>query len=231
MSREAHDQGVTDMNVAGLGEDALVATFVTGRDSTDPHAKRRAVEAWKLLVAGEYDRIRGYVATFRVPGLDVRIDRHEIDDAAHAAVERCLRGLLASFHGSSIGELRAAVRTATSYACLDHCRASMREDMRRRGSLDEPAKEGEETGRFDAHMAALGARIEEGRFGATMDIHALAFALDGLANANMRDVLRLTLEGYTSAEIAERLGLAPANVDQLRSRGLRKLRQDDADDG
>jgi DNA-directed RNA polymerase specialized sigma24 family protein len=40
----------------------------------------------------------------------------------------------------------------------------------------------------------------------------------------MRAVLRLTLEGHDSREIAGRLGLRPANVDQLRSRGVRRLR-------
>jgi len=40
----------------------------------------------------------------------------------------------------------------------------------------------------------------------------------------MRRVIALTIEGHSSAEIADRLDLTAANVDQLRSRGLREIR-------
>jgi DNA-binding CsgD family transcriptional regulator len=38
-------------------------------------------------------------------------------------------------------------------------------------------------------------------------------------------VVRLTAEGYGSEEIATRLGLTRANVNQLRSRALRRIKE------
>ena len=56
-----------------------------------------------------------------------------------------------------------------------------------------------------------------------MALDAVARAIDDLPNDNMKAVLRLSLEGYASKEIAERLGLSAANVDQLRLRAIRKI--------
>ena len=58
----------------------------------------------------------------------MRIDPTDYDDAVQAAVERILDALLRSFRGASVGEFRAAVRTGTGYACMDFCRARMREE-------------------------------------------------------------------------------------------------------
>ena len=46
----------------------------------------------------------------------------------------------------------------------------------------------------------------------------------------MREVLRRKMTGYSSAEIGDELGLTVANVDQLCSRGVRKLREVMSDD-
>lgn len=52
----------------------------------------------------------------------------------------------------------------------------------------------------------------------------MARGIEALPNENMKSVLRLTMEGYVSREIADRLELSVVNVDQLRSRALRRLR-------
>jgi DNA-directed RNA polymerase specialized sigma24 family protein len=86
-----------------------------------------------------------------------------------------------------------------------------------------PAGEGETVGRYERELGELARRIEEGRFDARLSLDRLAAAVESLPNENMRAVLRLSSEGFSSAEIAERLRLSAANVDQLRSRGYRKL--------
>ena len=109
---------------------------------------------------------------------------------------------------------------------MDFCRARMREERGLAGSIDEERSTGEGTiGRFDHELAEVARRISEGRFHAAIDLHAVAAALDELENDNMRAVLRLTLEGRRSVEIAEELELSVANVDQLRSRGIRRLNE------
>lgn len=215
-------------------EDDLVRAFVAGRDADDAAARRRSVEAWHELLARERDRVHALVAAFRVPDHpDVRVPRDDVEEVAHAAIERCLVKLLEGFRGTSIGELRAAVRTATRYTCLDSCRARMREYQRRAGSLDErtPLPSGDEAGRFDRDLAELGRRLEEDRSDAALELGALRDSIDALDNEDQRQVLELTGQGFSSKEIAGKLGLTVANVDQLRFRALRRIGEELDRDG
>jgi len=192
------------------------------------------VDAWHVLVARDYERVRGLVAAFRFPGHpEVRIDTDEIDSATHEALERCLRALLTSFRGRSVGELRAAMRTATHFACQDFCRAQMRREQGIGGSIDDvrTAEEGQDIGRFDRELGDLAEGRHRAKTEAGEDLDEVAAAIAALPNENMREVLRLRAEGYCSKEIAGKLGLSPANVDQLHSRGLRRLNDGRGADG
>jgi len=71
---------------------------------------------------------------------------------------------------------------------------------------------------------------EDDRANGRATVDAVARAIDALPNENMKAVLRLTMEGYQSREIAERLDLKVANVDQLRSRAMRRLTPELEDD-
>ena len=62
------------------------------------------------------------------------------------------------------------------------------------------------------------------------ELAALEDAISRLDNEQMREVLRRKMTGYSSAEIGDELGLTVANVDQLCSRGVRKLREVMSDD-
>jgi RNA polymerase sigma factor (sigma-70 family) len=211
-----------------LGDDELVRLVVRARDSADPIHKEAGTAAWKALVARELDRVRGLVELFRFPGQpNVRVDPSDYDDATQAALERLLVPLLRSFRGTTDMEFRAALVTCVRFSCMDFCRQRLRVDRGLAGSVDErlPEAGGEEAGRFDRELGELSRRIEEGRFDARLGLQAVAAAIGALPNENMRSVLRLTSEGYSSGEIAGRLGLSPANVDQLRSRGYRKLQE------
>ena len=107
--------------------------------------------------------------------------------------------------------------------------------MRKRyiaGSLDE-TRSGEDGGEYnpwEAEVATGGEWTSEqalGRIGA-QEIFA---AIERIPNANQRAVIGMTWAGYDSKAIAAELGLTVNNVDQLRRRGLAKLRELLTDDG
>ena len=103
----------------------------------------------------------------------------------------------------------------------------MRRERGLAGSIDEPGRSDDgdgELGSFNHALAELAARVEDGRFGAVLDIEAVGRALARLRNEDMRSVIRLSIEGLSSKEIAQEIGKSVANVDQLRSRGMRELK-------
>jgi RNA polymerase sigma factor (sigma-70 family) len=209
-----------------LSEVELIRLVAQGRDSDNPVHQQAALGAWRQLLVGEYDRVRALVVTFRWRDHEhVHVAPEDYEDVAQKAFERCLRALRQSFRGESVGEFRNAVSTCVQFACMDHLRHEMARDKRRAGSLDETLTDerGQERGRFDSDLARIEERIEAGRFDARIELREVATAIDGLPDERMRDVLRLKAEGFASAEIAERLGLSQVNVDQLASRGRRRL--------
>jgi RNA polymerase sigma factor (sigma-70 family) len=204
----------------------LVRLVAKGHDSDATDEKRQAAAAWQELVVRNFDRVHALVAVWRHPSVpDVRIPIDERDDVVQKAFARILEGLFRNFEGGTIPKFVAALTTCVDFACRDHARKSMREEMRSAGSIDEtaPKLESDEVGRFDRELAELGKRIEEGRFDARLELEAVAKAIDELPNEDQRAVIRLTWEGHSSKDIAARLGHSVANVDQLRSRGLRRL--------
>lgn len=207
-------------------DDELVAAFARVRDSRRGEERRAAVRAWHLLMARHHDRVAGWVATFRFPDRpDVMVAAADREDVVQLAHERCLQRLMENFRGTTAAEFRAALKTCVRYTCMDHCRAAMRREQGLAGSIDEPAPGTDgDLGRLDAAIGALEQRLQEGRFDAAHDLDAVGRALARVRSEDMRAVIRLTIEGYSSKEIAERLGKGQANVDQLRSRGMRELR-------
>lgn len=205
-------------------DEQLLALVVVGRGGSDPEAAATARRAWQELVVRDIDRVRGIVAAWRLPGHDVRVDQQERDDAVQYAYLRLVK-MLPTFRGDAMGQYRAAMATCVDYACRDYCRSKMRREMGIGGSLDErlPGADADGPGRFDRVIAALSEHGEDERAEGRMALDAIARAIDELPNENMKAVLRLSLEGFASKEIAERLDLTPANVDQLRSRALRRL--------
>lgn len=209
-------------------DDELVALFARRRSASDPTAQQAAVRAWHVLMARHHDRIVGWVATFRFEERsDVVVAPGDREDVVQQAYERCLAKLAENFNGSTAAEFRAALKSCVQYTCMDHCRRVMRREMGLAGSLDETVgtAEGDQLGRFDEALARIATRIEDGRFDAAMSLDAVGQALGELANEDMRTVIRLTMEGYSSKEIAAAIDKSVANVDQLRSRGMRELRR------
>jgi len=56
------------------------------------------------------------------------------------------------------------------------------------------------------------------------ELRAIGQAIDLLPDPRQRDVVRMTIEGFTTDEIAALVGVTRTNVNQLRSRALRQMR-------
>lgn len=207
-----------------LSEDQLLALVVAHRTSEDAGSKETARLAWNELVERDIDRVASLVRTWKLPGKDVRVAQQDRDDAAQHAFYRLLK-MLSNFRGEVVPQYRAAMGTCVDWACREFCRSEMRHEMGLGGSLDERLNgdEGEIGGRFDPVVADISEQVEQERENGRAALDAVTRAIAGLPNENMKAVLRLTMEGYQSKEIAQRLDLQVANVDQLRSRALRRL--------
>lgn len=221
-----------------LSVDELLRLVVITRDG-DTSSKKRARKAWETLVALDIDRVRGLVESFnfpRQPG--VRVHRDDVDPVVHDCWLR-LRNMLATFRGTSEGEYRAAMRTCITYACMDHCRSKMTEDMTRAGSFDEQLRSGEGNGkgRFEDQIAKKEfERIDDEEAierECERNLELNGRLNDAIANldGNRRRVLELTRAGRSTEEIAAELETSPDNVYQLRRRALKDVRRILDEDG
>jgi RNA polymerase sigma factor (sigma-70 family) len=209
----------------GRDRDALLARFIAGRDHPeDPQLRETARRAWRRLVALEHDRVRAMVRLFRFPDRPgVRIPDEHVDDVSQEVFARIL-GMLDGFRGMTPEQLSAAIATATRFTCMDWCRREMGRERREVGSVDTTAGEPVGSCASEAH-GRLAAAEHHDRLAAREELDVLARAIRELPSENQREVVRLTAIGYESDEIADALGLSRVNVNQLRSRALRRLRE------
>jgi DNA-directed RNA polymerase specialized sigma24 family protein len=101
----------------------------------------------------------------------------------------------------------------------------MQEDMRRQGSLDEPAKndQGEGHRRFDdAVFRQELERLDDADSGERERERqaAVRAAISSIENERKRQVLEMTWDGRPAEAIAAELDTSVANVYQLRKRGM-----------
>jgi RNA polymerase sigma factor (sigma-70 family) len=209
-------------------DEQLVAEFARARDRGD---RRRALAAWEQLAVNNYDRVAQLVKLFRFPGGGA-ISLDDRDDATQEAFLR-VSAMADNFRGVSVGEFRAAVRSAVHNSCMDFGRPVLRHARHAAGSLDEPVAIAEETGRSRyegaiARMSAEQAAVseeeaeEEERRTAAHDL--VVWGIAQVANEGYRAVLELTyVEKLSGEEIAKRLQISEDNVYQRRRRGLQKL--------
>lgn len=226
-ARQHHERVETNTPSAlrAASDEALLRLVVAGRGAAGAPAREAARRAWGELVVREVDRVSALVASWRLPGHDVRIRPDDRDDAAQLAVARLLR-MMETFRGDVLPQWRAALVTCVNWSCQDFARAQMRRERGTGGSLDALDDEDEKAlaGRMAARVAELARRAAEDGHAGREDLDALARAIAELPSEDARSVLRLTMAGLSSREIAARLGLSVANVDQLRSRAVRRLR-------
>ena len=191
---------------------------------------RAAVELWEELVVRHFDLMRTKIARLATRGDFKWIGADDVDDIAQEAYARA-NTMALRFEQDTIGQLRAALIQTSLHTARDYER---RLHVRRRGvagSLDE-TRTFDDGGMYNPWEAetATGDRTSEHALGRVGAQRILA-AIERIPNANQRAVIGMTMAGYDSKEIAAERGLTVNNVDQLRRRGLAKLRELLNDDG
>ncbi|MGO9751303.1 MAG: RNA polymerase sigma factor [Solirubrobacteraceae bacterium] len=205
--------------------EALLADVIAGRESRDPELREGARVAWRRLVALEHDRVRAMVTLFRFPDRPgVRIPREHVDDVSQEVFARIL-GMLNGFRGITPQQLSAAIATATRFTCMDWCRRELGRERREVGSLDSTADDPGRLSPSEIEIARRSRLEHHDQLAAREELESLAAALRELPSDHQRKVVRLTAVGYDSEEIASLLGLSRVNVNQLRSRALRRIRE------
>ena len=201
-----------------LDEDQLFRRFL----------RAPGAELWQEIALRNLDRIKVHVATFRFPGGRF-IPEFEQGIVVTDAWERMTS---MEFRGSSIGELRNAVRKTCWHTCMDWGRRHMARDRHIAGSLDEPGHA--ETGsgsKFDPAVAEVSRDREEQAADAaeadelrSSQIALVRWAISQVRNDNYREVLYMTYVQRADAEtIAARLEISLDNVYQRRRRGNLEL--------
>jgi RNA polymerase sigma factor (sigma-70 family) len=122
-------------------------------------------------------------------------------------------------------QMSAAIATATRFTCMDWCRRELGRERREVGSLDAIAEGSAGLGPSEIEIARLSSLEHQSQLAAREELESLAIALRDLPSNQQREVVRLTAVGYGSEEIARLLGVSRVNVNQLRSRALRRIRE------
>jgi RNA polymerase sigma factor (sigma-70 family) len=146
------------------------------------------------------------------------VDPAQIDDVTNVALHRVAK-FLRSMDGSSVGELRAGIKECVRFAVIDYVRKSASDQSvavdpsHFTGTID---PEDQQYAGLAGHAAANGA---EDRVLFKEDVGRI-LELEPRA----AEVLQLRLlVGLSAKEVAEKLDLSPANVDQILSRSVKKL--------
>jgi RNA polymerase sigma factor (sigma-70 family) len=205
-----------------LDDDALVRMFAKARERGD---RERAAEIWAQIVHKHADRVIAMVSAWRYPGSGDRVQPGDRDEAISRAFWKVGRKMIDTFEGDTAPELRAAIRRAVDFACRDTVRHVATYDKHHAGSLDEPVAGGSTAGRYDAVLADSGGFEDLERSDERAEVaDRVARALAQLPERN-RQVLQMTLDQRSVPEIATALDTSEQNVHQLRSRGLKKLKE------
>jgi RNA polymerase sigma factor (sigma-70 family) len=205
--------------------EALLVEVIAGRGARNPELRDAARLAWRRLVALEHDRVKAMVTLFRFPDRPgVRVPREHVDDVSQEVFARIL-GMLDGFRGLTTQQLSAAIATATRFTCMDWCRRELGRERREVGSLDATADTPAGSSLPEIEITRLSTIEHQDQLAAREELDALAGAIRDLPSDQQREVVRLTAVGYDSEEIATLLGLSRVNVNQLRSRALRRIRE------
>lgn len=223
MERLPSDPGIVDdpHQLRGLRDDELVRLVVMHRERGDD-ARLRVV--WEALLIANADRIHTWTRVFRLPDGSA-LSPEDRQDAYTQALERFAMKLVATFRGTSVGELRAATKRLTQFACYDVARVTMKREMHET-ALDRSGPD-EEDGADRQHPslvrdATWAADDLELAHEAAERVEA---ALDAIPNQRQAQVLRLERDGYAYEEIMAELDIGRDNAYQLRKRGMDKLRE------
>lgn len=186
-----------------------------------PDTTRRLAEIWEQIWALEAYAVRQQVITkgYAITG-NAWVNESDVDDVVADVMLGATR-MFMEFRGIEPGQFRAGLNKRIHWSVVDY----VRDDQRRKAKPVDPAAFDpngfDETDARHAEIAGIAAK------GGAVDRAEFKEKLSGITRLEPRaaEVISLRLSGMSSKEVAEKLGLTPANVDQIFSRSVRTMRK------
>lgn len=182
----------------------------------------RARPAWEDCVFRATARVRVVVGVFRtVNGDKIPVDDRDI--VVNDALDRACRRMIHTLDKLNKRSFGAAMGSCAENACKDHIRQIGAYERGLKGSLQDPAFEEGDAGRYAEalyHEAELRRIDDEAAIEAA---DRLDRGLAAMGNENRRQAVQMKRDGHGADEIAAELGVTTVNAYQLVSRGLRDL--------
>lgn len=150
------------------------------------------------------------------------VERSAVDDVTGRVLMRIAR-FLGEMRGSSVGEFRNAVKTCIHFEVISYIRKDDRDNS-------VPVDPGHFTDALDPEEQEYSELAGRAAAGSAEDRAILRERLEAVLDLDDRAaeiVVLRGIDGLTAKEVAERLDISPANVDQIFSRATRKLRERD----
>jgi DNA-directed RNA polymerase specialized sigma24 family protein len=210
-----------DPHDVGRHDDEKLRRFLAARRAGDEAGARHW---WEELLADNFDRVYSMVRVYSRGHLS----HDEQQEALQRALIRLANNMIVTFRGTSMGEWVESTRALVKFACLDTQRRAAALSKHER-SLDQPGREDEDTGRWDADVyQALEKQRQEQEI-AEEDADAirdgqvfLDWAVPQLSDKR-RAVIELDRADVPVEEIQVQLGVSRDAVYASRSRALKDL--------
>lgn len=205
----------------GRHDDEKLRRFLAARRTGDGVGARGW---WEGLLTDNFDRVRGMVVLYSRGHLS----HDEQQEALQRALIKIANNMIETFRGTSMGEWVESIRTLVKFACIDTQRRAAAISRHER-PLDQPGRDDDDAGRWDADVYAA---IEERRReqeGAEEEADALRdgqtflhWAVPQLSTKR-RAVIELDRGEIPVEQIQTNLGVSRDVVYQRRSLALRDL--------
>ncbi|MBJ7458258.1 MAG: sigma-70 family RNA polymerase sigma factor [Thermoleophilaceae bacterium] len=191
------------------------------RNDSGPDATSRLIGTWQEIWALEHYAIRQQVISkgYAQTG-NAWVNDSDVDDVLAEVMLDATRMFLA-FRGIEVGQFRAAMNKRIHWTVVNYVR---KDQANKSAPVDPAAFDPNGSDETDAHHAELAGIAAKGGAG---DRAMFKETLSCITELEPRaaEVVALRLTGMSSKEVAETLELTPANVDQIFSRSVTKMRK------
>lgn len=219
MPAEPRDSPLALTDYSKLSIESLLRRVALARRAGDV---TKARPEWEACVFRATPRIRAAVAAYKTINGD-RVDPQDRGEVVNDALERACRRMIHTLDKLEERSFRAALVGCAHNACKDHFRRLGQHARGIAGSLDAPAFDDGEAGRFDTDLAREAERKlldDEAAFEAA---DRLSRAMSQMKHENRRKAIELRETGLEYDEIATSLDVTVVNAYQLYSRGIKDL--------
>jgi RNA polymerase sigma factor (sigma-70 family) len=221
MSSPPRDPDLTLSELRKRSIDSLLKDVATARRAGDVE---RARPQWEACVIRATARVETAVKGFRTLHGD-RVATHDRDDVVNDALERACRRMIHTLDKLNELSFRAAMAACAENACRDHFRRLGSYQKGLAGSLDAPAYDEGDAGRYDDALHRAAERRQDNDDAAFEAADRLERAVRDLPPSNRTTALGMRRLGLEYDEIAEELGTSRDNAYQLVCRAIKDLRK------